>query len=138
MNQLEIFFPMSTLVLLTFIVLFFIPIRRFRAAFANRVTPEDFALGESARVPGSVSLANRNFMNLLEVPVLFYVLCLALYVTATVSSFFMIMAWFYVAARLIHSIVNISYNNVIHRLICFATSNIVLMVMWVQFLIVLH
>jgi len=129
---------MSTLVFLTFIVLLLIPIKRFRAAFAKQVTPEDFALGESARVPGNVTLANRNFMNLLEVPVLFYVLCLALFVTETVSSFFMTMAWIYVVARLVHSVVHIAYNNVMHRLICFATSNIVLIVMWVQFLIVLH
>jgi hypothetical protein len=138
MNQVDILLPMSTLVILTFIVLLFIPFRRFRATFARQVTPEDFALGESSNVPASVSLPNRNYMNLLELPVLFYVLCLALYVTENVTSFFVTMAWVYVAARILHSIVHISYNNVIHRLVCFATSNVILLVMWIRFITGLH
>lgn len=71
----QILFPMGALALLTFTVLLFIPIRRFRAAFAGKVGPEDFKYGESERVPGDVSLPNRNYMNLTELPVLFYVVC---------------------------------------------------------------
>ena len=138
MNQVEILLPMSAQVLLTFVVLLFIPYRRFRASFAKQVTPEDFALGESANVPSTVSLPNRNYMNLLEQPVLFYVLCLALYVTENVTSFFLIMAWVYFITRVFHSIVHLSYNNVIHRLICFAISNVILLVMWIRFIVALH
>jgi hypothetical protein len=46
---------------------------------------EDFKFGESARVPGNVSVPNRNLMNLLELPVLFYVACLTLYVTKSIK-----------------------------------------------------
>ena len=35
--------------------------------------PADFRLGESANVPENIKLVNRNYMNLLELPVLFYV-----------------------------------------------------------------
>ena len=69
-----ILLPMGTLALLTFTVLIFIPIRRFRAAFAGKVDAGDFRYGESARVPGEVSIPNRNYMNLLELPGLFYVI----------------------------------------------------------------
>src|ERR1700741_2796335 len=47
--------------------------RRFRAVFGGRATRDDFKFGESPAVPGDVSIPNRNFMNLLELPVLFYV-----------------------------------------------------------------
>ena len=80
MAQETIFLPFLAMGLLTFIVLGLIPQRRFRAGAAGHVTPDDFALGESPAVPGHVTLANRNFMNLLEAPLLFYVVCLALFV----------------------------------------------------------
>lgn len=42
------------------------------AAKARRVRIGDFRVGESPDVPADVALPNRNFMNLLEMPVLFY------------------------------------------------------------------
>ncbi|MGE5567385.1 MAG: MAPEG family protein [Parcubacteria group bacterium] len=133
MNQETIFLPVLALAALTFIVLGVIPLRRFRAAFAGQVTPADFATGESANVPAQVSLANRNYMNLLELPVLFYAVCVAAYVTHTVDGLLVNLAWGYVALRAVHSLVHLSYNNVIHRLSFFALSNFVLMAMWVVF-----
>ncbi|HEV2560644.1 MAG TPA: MAPEG family protein [Rhizomicrobium sp.] len=128
-----ILWPMGALALLTFIVLTLIPVRRFRAAFAGKVTAHDFKLGESANVPPHVSLANRNYMNLLEFPQLFYVICLMLYVTDRVDVTFYQMAWAYVALRGVHSVIHITYNNVMHRLVLFAISNFVLIAMWALF-----
>jgi hypothetical protein len=128
-----ILWPMGALAMLTFIVLSLIPVRRFRAAFAGKVTAHDFKLGESANVPPHVSLANRNYMNLLEFPQLFYVICLMLYVTDRVDIMFYQLAWAYVALRGVHSVIHITYNNVMHRLVIFAISNFVLIAMWALF-----
>lgn len=133
MTQETIFLPMLAMAALTFAVLIFIPLRRFRAAFAGQVTPADFALGENANVPPHVSLANRNYMNLLELPVLFYAVCVALYVTGQVDALAVNLAWGFVALRALHSVVHLSYNNVIHRLSLFAISNFVLIALWVVF-----
>ncbi|HWA90922.1 MAG TPA: MAPEG family protein [Rhizomicrobium sp.] len=130
MAQDAIFFPMGALALVTFIVLILIPIRRFGAAAAGAVKADDFAYGESARVPGQVTLANRNYMNLLELPMLFYVICLMAYVLARVDMAFLVLAWGYVALRAVHSLIHVSYNNVRHRLRAFALSNFVLIGMW--------
>ena len=129
--------PMGALVGLTFLVLLLIPIVRFRAAFAGRVRREDFALGESARVPADVSLPNRNYMNLLELPILFYVLCLVVLVTRKIDVTLLSLSWLYVGIRAIHSAIHILYNNVFHRLAAFATSNVVLIAMWIYFYAVL-
>src|ERR1041385_4209592 len=111
-----ILLPMGALALLTFLVLLLIPIRRFRAAFAGRVGAADFRYGESARVPGEVSIPNRNYMNLLELPMLFYVVCVLNYVTSpTVSAGTLALAWTYVAFRALHSLIHLTYNNVMHR-----------------------
>ena len=135
MPQETIFAPMGALALLTFAVLGLIPLRRFRAAFAGQVGPDDFKFGESRRVPGHVSIPNRNYMNLLELPMLFYVGGLMYYVAGKVDGVVLAVAWTYVALRAIHSVIHVTYNNVMHRLTVFALSNVVLGVFWVLFFI---
>lgn len=132
MTETRILFPVAALAALTFLVLFQVPIRRFRARFAGTVTTEDFKYGESARVPPDVSIPNRNLMNLLELPVLFYVACLTFYVTKTVDGAAVSIAWVYVALRACHSLVHLTYNKVTHRLTLFAISNVVLGMLWVK------
>jgi len=84
-------------------------------------------------VPGEVSLPNRNLMNLLELPVLFYVACLAFYVGGIVDVAAVVLAWAYVALRAAHSVIHLTYNNVFHRLAAFAASNAVLLALWIRF-----
>jgi hypothetical protein len=133
MDPIRILFPMCALVALTFTVLLCVPIARVRAVSSRRVTVDDFKFGESANVPGDVSLPNRNYMNLLQLPVLFYVLGLSLFVTRYVDDPALILAWLYVGLRCAHSLVHLTYNNVIHRLAVFAMSNLVLLLLWVRF-----
>lgn len=132
MNTAEILLPMAALALLTFGVLGFIPFRRFRAAYARQVTDQDFKYGESARVPPEVSIPNRNLMNLLEMPVLFYAACLTIYVMQATDALYVGLAWGFVALRAAHSVVHLTYNKVFHRLICFALSNVVLGFLWLR------
>ncbi len=132
MNQTTILFPMMALVGWTFAVLLLIPYKRFRAAFDKQVAVDDFKLGESENVPPGVRLPNRNLMNLFEMPVLFYLACLTLYVTQSADSAMLSLAWAYVALRIAHSAVHLTYNNVFHRLALFAISNIALLIVWVR------
>ncbi len=135
MSQASIFAPMGTLALLTFSVLILIPIRRFRAGALGQVTAEDFKFGESVAVPGHVSIPNRNYMNLLELPMLFYVSSLMFFVAGKVDTIVLTMAWVYVGLRSIHSLIHLTYNKVRHRLIPFAMSNVVLVAYWVLFFV---
>jgi hypothetical protein len=125
-----ILYPVFALVALTFAVAVRIYLARVGAARARRVQVKDFRLGESAEVPPDVALPNRNFMNLLEMPVLFYVACIVFYVTGTVDGVALTLAWLYVALRVVHSVVHLSYNNVIHRLRAFGASAAVLFALW--------
>jgi len=135
MPQELIFAPMGAMALITFVVLGFIPARRFRAAFAGRVTADDFKFGESPAVPGDVSIPNRNYMNLLELPMLFYVASLMYYVAGRLDQTALVVAWGYVGLRAVHSLIHLTYNNVIHRLLAFAMSNVVLAAFWVLFFV---
>ena len=133
----EILYPVVALAALTFGVLLRIPFVRFRAARAGLVKARDFQYGESAEVPPQLTLPNRNLMNLLELPVLFYVVCLAYYVTGTADTFALNLAWAYVVLRAVHSMIHLTYNNVFHRLRAFAASNVVLVVLWIRWAIAL-
>lgn len=118
----------------TLLVVLLIPYRRFRAGAAGRVRTSDFRLGESANVPPEVSLPNRNFMNLLEMPLLFYVVCLTAHVAQAVDGVAVALAWLYVGLRMLHTVVHVTYNNVMHRLGFYAASAAVLAAMWVRLL----
>lgn len=129
MKQTAILWPVLALIAWTFLVLVQVPIRRFHAYFAGRVVATDFSHGESANVPPAVTVPNRVFMNLVEVPPLFYVLCILYMVTGNVTGAAVSMAWLYVGLRLVHSLVYLTYNHVIHRFAVFATSNLVVLAM---------
>ena len=132
MQNPALLYPIFALAAWTGLVLMLIPVTRIRAARKREVVAKDFRYGESASVPGHVSIPNRNYMNLLELPVLFYVVCLLLFVTNNHSALAVQLAWAFVALRVLHSLIHLSYNNVIHRLTAFALSNTVLVIMWVN------
>jgi hypothetical protein len=133
LNQALIFAPMGALAFLTQAVLLLVPIRRFQAGAAGQIVPDDFKFGESPNVPGPVSLPNRAMMNLLELPLLFYVASLMFYVAGRSDTIVLTVAWLYVGLRVIHSAIQLTYNKVMHRLIPFALSNVVLLAYWVLF-----
>src|SRR5688572_26960456 len=127
----EILYPVFALAAWTGFVLLLLPIARFRAGFRREITADDLKFGESASVPSSVRIPNRNYMNLLEAPMLFYVVCVLLFVTSGVTFTAVTLAWLYVALRVVHSLIHLTYNRVQHRLVPFAISNGVLVALWV-------
>jgi hypothetical protein len=129
--ELSILGPVFLLVGWTYCVLVLIPIMRFTAAALGKVEQQDFKLSESSRVPGWVILPNRNYMNLLELPVLFYVLCLLLLLTHQQTEGMAYAAWGYVFLRILHSLIHLTFNQVILRMVVFASSNILLLLMWI-------
>ena len=75
--------------------------------------------------------ASDNVANLLETPVLFYFLTGIFFITDTASVMVIILAWLYVAARAVHSLIHVSYNLISHRFAAFAMSLLILAAMTV-------
>lgn len=120
-----IFAPALLLMIWTLTVLLWVPVRRVRAVMHKRLSPRDFSHGESANVPPDVALPNRIFMNLLEVPVLFYGVTFMTHLTDLVNESTVGLAWSYVALRVVHSGIYFTYNHVGHRALVFGISNFV-------------
>lgn len=126
---------MSVLALWTGAVLLTTGLSRVRAVRARRVPIEAFRLGERADVPAGLAVLNRNLMNLLEMPILFYVVCLAFYVAHAVDPAVITLGWVYVALRLAHSAIHLTFNRVNARFLAFAASNVVLLVLWIRLMV---
>jgi hypothetical protein len=70
-------------------------------------------------------------MNLLELPTLFYVVGIVLYVTGGASMPAIAIAWAFVALRVVHSLVHLTYNHVLHRLAAFSLATVALALLWI-------
>src|SRR5690349_10082535 len=125
-NNARILYPVFALAAWTFIVL----LEVLRARIASRLRPEEFRYGESKAVSDKTAIPNRAYMNLLELPVLFYVACLLLFVSGHSQPPAPAVAWTYVGLRVAHSLIHLTYNNVIHRMTAFLLSNITLVALW--------
>ena len=134
MRQEAVFVPVSVLALWTGCMVFMVGFSRIRAVRARRVRPGAFWLGESADVPADVTVGNRNLMNLLEMPLLFYVVSIAFYVTHQATPKVVTLAWIYLALRLAHSLVHVTSNHILLRLSAYAGSNFVLLSLWIRFI----
>jgi hypothetical protein len=67
------------------------------------------------------------------VPVLFYLLCVALVLNGGSTPGFVTAAWAYVALRALHSLIHVTYNRVTHRFLAYAASTLLLFGMWIAF-----
>jgi hypothetical protein len=128
MNEPSILYPMFALAAWTGWVLLLVPLQLIRATKRQVVSA----------APPAVSRPNSNLMNLFEAPVLFYVVSLILYVSATASAQAIHLAWTYVALRVVHSAIHLTYNKDLHRFLVFAASNAVLVALWILAGVALH
>ena len=133
MSPIQIFFPCIALVALTVIVWVRLYVERIGEMRARRIRPQALSTSrETAQTLQNLNAAD-NFRNLFEVPVLFYVLCIALAVTQSVTPLTLWGAWIYVALRTAHSFIHLTYNRVMHRFVAYALSTLLLFAMWVGF-----
>ena len=133
MSPLQIFLPCVALVALTVVVWIRLYVDRISEMRARRIKPQALSTShEAAQTLQHVNAAD-NFRNLFEVPVLFYVLCVSLAVTQSVTPMYLWGAWIYVALRTVHSFIHLTYNRVMHRFVAYALSTILVFAMWVGF-----
>ena len=85
-------------------------------------TPDKF----KAAVPEEVSYPANNLANLFELLVVFYALCLYLFVTGNVDATYVSAAWVFFGFRVAHSIVHCTFNRVYWRFYLYAAAAVAL------------
>ncbi|QMW16587.1 MAPEG family protein [Pseudoalteromonas sp. MT33b] len=125
---------MFTQVLLTFIIMFIMGNRRFRAAKQKTIEMKDFLTMELEKAGSDVRVADRNFINQFEMPVLFFIACLTALQLNAVGYMFVALAWVYVLLRVVHSYIHLTSNTLKVRYYSFVISSLVMLSMWVVIL----
>ncbi len=126
--------PVLALILWTLIIWAVMYARRLPAMQKAGIKPDD------ARHPGSLDTlppparaAADNYNHLHEQPTLFYALCFWLHLKMTgvggADNFTLGLAWGYVTLRIVHSLVQITFNRVPVRFALFMLSTLLLAVM---------
>ena len=111
----EIFIPMYYMVLLTAAVFLISTLIRFK----NVLVDKSHTGSELMKIPLPESAAqitkqaDRNLINLFEFPILFYAICIVLYVSGKVDDYFVFLAYWFVGLRVAHSIYHIFINGFI-------------------------
>jgi len=123
----------ACLATLTFLVGFRLLFVRIGEMKVRGIAPQSVALSGQASDRYEDTRASDNFKHLFEQPVLFYALCALAIASATVPSWLPMAAWAYVALRVVHTIIQCSYNRVMHRFYVFMTSFLLLFAMWIGF-----
>ena len=111
----EIFIPMYYMVLLTASVFLLSTIIRFK----NVLIDKSHTGSELMKIPLPASAeqitkqADRNLINLFEFPILFYAICIVLYVSGKVDAYFVVLGYWFVGLRVAHSLYHIFINGFI-------------------------
>lgn len=125
--------PCAALVALTALVWLRAVYERVAECRARGIAPQALATSrEAARMLKNTQAAD-NLSNLFELPVLFYVLCLALTATGLDTQGDIAAAWAFVVLRAMHSLIHLTYNRVIHRFIAWMLGTVWLFGMWGAF-----
>jgi hypothetical protein len=132
MSVSSLLLPLFVQVGLTFFIMFGMAVQRRKALESGAVRTEDIALREQRWPVKATQFAN-NFQNQLELPVLFYVLVALILITKTNNIIFVVLAWVFVLARIVHAYIHTGYNDVKQRSYAIAVSALALIVMWIIF-----
>lgn len=124
----EIFGPFFGMILLTLIVWIALYVRRIGYLKRNRIHAQKVSTPDKVVdvIPEHVQYPAYNFRNLLELPVLFYMLCLYLYVSGNVDTLYVIAAWLFVGLRAVHSTIQCTTNIVMQRFTAYMAGAVVL------------
>ena len=130
-NPLAIWGPVFAMMVLVLVVAYLTFRERVRQFKALRVHPQKVSTrAEFASALKDTRCAD-NFSNLFETPMMFYVACMGLFATQTVTLSALCLAWVYVVLRVGHSAVHCGRNVVFTRFKLFAASMLVLLGLWV-------
>ena len=130
MDTRSIWQPAVAMVALTFVVWLRMYVARVGQMKRERIHPQKVATSAQAAALLSDSRAADNFRNLFELPVLFYLALLVADRTGRVDGITLALAWAFVLARVLHSIVHVTYNRVMHRFATYVAGGAVLWLLW--------
>jgi hypothetical protein len=126
--------PLFVQVALTFAILLGMSLTRRRALLDKKVKSKDIALRQPKWPAQPTQFANA-YLNLFELPLLFYVLTLLVLFTRQADLLFVCLSWIFVVCRAVQAYVHVTSNTQPYRSYAFRAGAAALLAMWVVFLL---
>lgn len=130
MTGVAIFWPMIAQVVLIVILYALLGMRRSLAVKTGSAKVSQFR--ENMNEPAESLFARNSLANQFELPVLFYVGCLALHVTGGAGTWAVLLAWLFVASRYAHAFIHVTSNRIRYRQPAFMVGFVAVIVLWVM------
>ncbi|MDP6684647.1 MAG: MAPEG family protein [Candidatus Marinimicrobia bacterium] len=134
MKNIQIFYPIFPIVVLHLYAHIHLWINAYKAIKSREVKYRYFRVYKSD-APDYLKSARDHYKNFSEQPVLFYLLCVLLFITENVTTLDIYLAWGYAFFKFIHSYIRFTSNYVPHRAKAFYACFIILSAGWIRFLI---
>jgi len=132
MENVAVLVPMLALMAATIVVTVWLGVARNVAVLTGRVSIKVFATFDEPGETKALMALRRNVANLYELPTIFYALCLTAFAVGASDGVTVALAWAFVASRVVHSAIHLTYNNVLHRFLAYAAGVTVVAVMLVR------
>ena len=133
MVGMDILQPVVALAAWTMVMWAWMYATRIPAMMAVKVDPDSLARDPEARLdtllPPQVQWKAHNYNHLHEAPTVFYAVAIVLAITGQGDGYNALLGWIYVAARVVHSLVQVTVNRVVVRFAVFVFSSLVLIVL---------
>lgn len=130
MVELRLVYPMLAMVVLTAVVLVILFRSRVRMVREGHAPVSYFGVFRGSQEPEYAIKPARHFANLFEAPTLFYVGCLAAMIVGVKGPVILVLAWGYVAARVLHAVVHLGGNRIRHRVRIYGLGWLILLALW--------
>ncbi|MDA4845901.1 MAPEG family protein [Hoeflea poritis] len=128
MSNTAIFWPLIVQTGLIYAIYVIASGRRQRAVRAGKVRAAEFKVPMIEPEPSATAI--RNLINQFELPFLFYIVCVVLYMVNGVNYPVLFLAWVFVVSRICHSYVHITSNDVRKRRPLFILGYVVNAILW--------
>ncbi len=129
MTGFEIFWPLVAHVLLVFVLYALLSFRRVGLVRAGKVQVSQFR--ENRDEPTESLVVRNSIANQFELPVLFHICCVLLYITEADNIVSLLLAWLFVASRYLHAFVHVTSNRIRYRRPIFMAGVAALGGMWI-------
>ena len=115
------------MIMLTFLVWTYMYSRRLPFLIRNKVDLDNVRPADIERLsPPELLNPSSNLKNLFEAPVIFYAMCLYLFLSGQVDETYVTAAWIFVGFRVLHSIEHCTRNKVVLRFSLYMFSTLAL------------
>ena len=135
MQSVSIIYPSIAMFFLTGCLLLSLGLSRVIAINNRQVNIKYYTKYTEGEQPERLHILGRHVQNHFEVPPLFHIGIILLFVTQTASEFSLVAAWLFVGFRCLHSIIHLGHNNVTHRFLSFVASLFCLTALWISLLV---